>query len=43
MAGPLFSSQQELLGYAEMTPVKQYLSWYEQLVHDGIQDQTEQT
>lgn len=22
---------QELLGYAEMTPVKQYLSWYEQL------------
>jgi site-specific recombinase XerD len=33
---------QELLGYAEMTLVKRYLSWYEQLVHEGTENQAEQ-
>ena len=34
---------QELFGYAEMAPIKQYLYWHEQCVHDRTQNQAERT
>ncbi len=33
---------QELLGYEGMAPVKQYLRWYDQLLHDQMQKGTEE-
>ncbi len=33
---------QELLGYEGMAPVRQYLRWYDQLLHDQMQKGTEE-
>jgi site-specific recombinase XerD len=33
---------QELLGYEGMAPVRQYLRWYDQLLHDQIQQESEE-
>jgi site-specific recombinase XerD len=34
---------QELLGYAGMAPVRQYLRWYDQLVHNQRRTESEET
>jgi site-specific recombinase XerD len=34
---------QELFGYAEMAPVKQYLRWHDHLVHEDTRERTEST
>ena len=34
---------QELLGYAGMAQVRQYLRWYDQLVHDRTQNKAKRT
>jgi site-specific recombinase XerD len=33
---------QELMGYEGMAPIRQYLRWYTRLLHEQIQDGTEE-